>query len=891
MAISVNGLSLYPAEAIPTPIHPVSTKKSSPVRDLAQQIAPPPAQEFTPRLLPVGLLVNGRTKLESISVLGQEDGEKAIRFEDWLLPFDELARALGWRIKELDGQMEISTSNQKFLLPTNKIVEDRRLGRAIAIKDLAAIPGYVLKFDIYQYAIAITRAEGSNGQLGTAKEQPIVLEGLPTLFPGSLGFNIVQQRITATGTTSDGGSNVTQGEFQAAGNVGDAGWYLRINQATFADINTWNISDLSVLRQRRENDLLFGSQIPFWLLNESGSTGTYWGATTVFRQGFDPPVQLASGDYSLPERLQARRTTRAISGRATPGTIVQLVRKDRSQLLQELLVDSSGIYRFNNIAVSGNLDDTFTGRDYQVLLYPRGLLTDPPVIQDVKFSSFSGQIPSGAQAWVFSAGANRVTNGNFGNFDRLQGGILYRRGLNDTLTVGAGVVYDQELRGVGEIFWQPINPLEISLSATTDSKQWSHLGRLTYNPSDDFSLSATSDRLSTNANSFWRLGQSFAALGSYDSVRGPAIGGQYFTSSNNSSTFVQADVDLQGRVRTSANQRIDNIQATFRSNEASSSTQLIYRVDDSNEFALGYQSSETSALWRYRSPELTDDGRSLWQTELGYAVGNGGSGILANAGFNFLPGVQLRASYRGGVSAGNQDSYSLELTTTLLTSGGIRGTTSAIEEFHTLGKVVVQPFLDRNQNGRQDPGEEGYWDPQLILVNQQPITQFRPRVYDNRGDFNLPSGSYRIDIDPAGYPINFSSRSDAIRVEVVPGGVTTIALPLIPTYLVTGFAKNTSGEELAGGRVEATNIKTRVKTVSITNDSGFFTLENLEQGEYQITVSGYSTKPDQIKIGPNSPPSQQINLTVTIPESKPKEISMKVDAAPRPHVAVVINDW
>ena len=114
------------------------------------------------------------------------------------------------------------------------------------------------------------------------------------------------------------------------------------------------------------------------------------------------------------------------------------------------------------------------------------------------------------------------------------------------------------------------------------------------------------------------------------------------------------------------------------------------------------------------------------------------------------------------------NSYAIEFTTTLLTSGGVRGTFDRIEDLRTLGKVVFQPFLDKNQNGRQDPGEESYWDPLLIRVNERPLTQYRPQVIDNRGDLNLPSGSYRLDLDPAGYPINYRSRTDALRVEVVP---------------------------------------------------------------------------------------------------------------------------
>ena len=79
----------------------ISTPVANP--NLSQQVPPRPVDTFTPRLLPVGLIVNDRTKLESFSVLGQENGTDAVKFDDWLIPFDELAQALGFKIKEKDN--------------------------------------------------------------------------------------------------------------------------------------------------------------------------------------------------------------------------------------------------------------------------------------------------------------------------------------------------------------------------------------------------------------------------------------------------------------------------------------------------------------------------------------------------------------------------------------------------------------------------------------------------------------------------------------------------------------------------------------------------------------------------------------------------------------------
>jgi Carboxypeptidase regulatory-like domain len=863
--------------------------------NFAQQVAPSGTDRFTPSILPVGLIVNGKTRLESFSVLGQENGSEAVKFEDWLLPFDELAQALGFKIKEIDGQLELSTSSQKFRLPESKIIGNRTLGRAILVRDFAAIPGFKVKFDVNKYAVDITMPGSVRDNFGV--EAPvIVLDGLDQVKPsGNLGVSIIQERLNTSGKIGNGSSSAIQGELRAAGNILDAGWYLRLDQQPIGDTKNWNLSDGVILRQRTTDDLIIGSQSPFWQFRGT-STGSYWGATTVYRQGFEPPVRFYGGDYVLSERLQARRTGRTISGKAEPGTLVQLVRNDRNVLVKEILVDSSGIYRFDNVVVSGNLDSDLIGQDYKVLLYPRGQLTANPIVQDIAFTSFSGQIPVGASAIVVSAGGNRISSGNFGSFDAAQGGVLYRRGISDSLTLGAGVAFDRSLKGIGELFWQPSNPLEISMSAAVGGQQSDYIGRLNYRPSNNFSLTSTSDQLSTSANAYWRVANNYSVTSSYESLRGAAIGGEYFANDTNTSTRLAADIDTKGKIRTSANQRWNDLQASYQGNESALNAQLAYRLsnkdqsDSGHEFVLGYQNSRettnatnstlTSTLWRYRSPDRVGDGRSLWQTELGYGFSGVGSGILANADLNFIPGLQLRGSYRGVSDNSAQGSYAIELTTTLLTSGGIRGTFDKVEDFRTVGKVVFQPFLDKNQNGRQDAGEESYWDPLLIRVNERPLAQYRPSVTNDRADLNLPSGSYRMDIDPAGYPINYRSRTDALRVEVVSSGVTTVAVPLVPAYVSIGVVKDAKGDAVAGARVEATHLRTKTKVFSITNDAGFYTLEGLEQGEYQINVGGLPSTPNQLKITASSQPSQELNLTVTIPAENTSPVAPPAPTSP-----------
>jgi hypothetical protein len=861
----------------------VAPAKSTAVKqDVSQSIPTTPAvipQET--QTLTVGLMVNGKNILSSINIRGKEDGEKAVEFDRWLVPFDEVMEALKFKVDpELNGKIEISSALFKFPLPVDRLVKDPQIGRSIAIKDLNTIPGITAKFNLNKYAIDLVIPTLDRNSTASIIEQPILVDGLPVAQPAKWGIGAIQERINVYGQNKAPGT--TQGELKAVGNILDANWYLRVDQPQFDRFNNWNITDAVVIRQRPQHDLVIGSQSPFWR-RQGSSAGSYWGGTSIWREGFTPPVQLSGSDFSVNDRLQSSRVARSIVGQAFPGTLVQLVRGTQVQVLQEALVDNSGFYRFDNIIVGNGLDSSF-GQDYRVLIYPNGQLTANPEIRPAQFSTTPGQLPTGASALVVSGGANRITTGNFGDFDAVQGGALYRRGVSESLTVGVGAAFDRELVGVGDIFWQPNNiPLQVAVSATT-GKQWDVVGRLDYRPSNEFFLTSNLDQFSSRTDANWQLTPNFTAIGSYDSLRGTNIGGQYQENqSRYSSTYLRAEIDNRARLRFGINQRLNNWQFSHQSNDAASTTQAIYnlsnnpdRVENTNELVANYQtnsqanttnnlsSSFTSLVWRYRSPERTGDGRSLWQSELGYGFNNIGNGLVAGIDFNLLPGLRLRGSYRGA-SENGRDSYALELTSTLLTSGGIQGTDARIEDLRAVGQIELTAFYDTNANGRRDPGEQSYYDPLLFKINQKPLKNFRVENGTDLATIKLPPDTYRLDIDPSGYPVNYRGSIEAMRVDIVAGNLTKISVPLVPAYVYTGTIQDTAGQPVAGAKVEAISIKNGAKLSSITNDAGVYYLEGLEQGEYKLTVSGLASKPDRIRLESTSKPVQELNLSVNIP--------------------------
>ena len=122
--------------------------------------------------------------------------------------------------------------------------------------------------------------------------------------------------------------------------------------------------------------------------------------------------------------MQASQIGRTITGIAQPGTLVRLTEAFGDRVIGEVLVDSSGTYRFENV----KSDNQYFGSSYRVLLYPEGRLTAQPEIREATYSVVPGQLPAGSSALVFSGGLRRdFQNQNvLGSFSEFRGGIAQR---------------------------------------------------------------------------------------------------------------------------------------------------------------------------------------------------------------------------------------------------------------------------------------------------------------------------------------------------------------------------------------------------------------------------------------------------------------------------------
>jgi hypothetical protein len=88
-------------------------------------------------VLPIGIQVSGRTAVKSALVRGSEDGSQAINFDDWLVPYEVMIKALNIRVTNLpNGQVQLRSPTVAFNLNLSRIRLDPEIGAVLSISDL-----------------------------------------------------------------------------------------------------------------------------------------------------------------------------------------------------------------------------------------------------------------------------------------------------------------------------------------------------------------------------------------------------------------------------------------------------------------------------------------------------------------------------------------------------------------------------------------------------------------------------------------------------------------------------------------------------------------------------------------------------------------------------------
>ena len=830
-------------------------------------------------VFPVGINIERRTVNTSALVKGAEDGLTAINFEQWLIPFDLVIEALQIKVSTLDnGIVELRSPGIVKKIDLQKLLTDQDLGLVFQVSEIRDILGVPTEFDIQEYTIKFAPpwlnlvTSNSNNKVA---DLPIDLTGLTKVNPAGFTFTKLGQRLRFNNSNLEDLDFDSQNDLNAIGTIFGGSWYAQVKQSDLTDIGSWQLGELQYLRQTDSIDYAIGSQPTFW---QSASDGQYWGLTTIKRFGFIPHRNSASRGFNANLRRQPEVINRAIAGIAQPEDVVHLVTKRKQEVLQEIVVDQTGIYQFYDIDSRQN--------DYQVLIYPNGRLTVTPEVRDVILTHVSGQLSAGTSTVATSVGMKRnlSTDSFGGKFSNLGGGVSYRRGVSEQLTLGTGIVIDNSLFTSGELFYQPNNiPLQLGISTliNPELKDLDYTAYFNYQPTDKLNLNFNGNSSNHNLRLNWRTSPDLSFRAANNNRDNVSIGFTFskhdWLSKKKQQFSLLSSIDYGDRQGLSQriNARFNTLQFSHQGDRDATFSRLSYQLANNSanprgqSIFLGYDtrnSKDSNSVinlgWNYRSKQNSNNGGNLWDLELGYGFNNQGSAPIAALTTRAIMGTTLRLSYQGISPRDNNSRLRIDIFPNLRLQGKLSLSDRNLTKLRTQGGLLVRPFADQNNNGQLDKGEKIHTaDAELLLTVNHKSLRSIPKDITKQGVFmTLPPGEYRLDLDPAGYPFNLSPTESSYGVQVTAGSYTKLNIPLKFSYTVIGTVTDSQGIPVAGARVQAVASKSSQSVFSITNSAGVYFLEDLTQDTYNIKVNDQSVDVKHLKITPDSEPLEEVNF-------------------------------
>jgi len=829
------------------------TKQAS---QITSEVTMPSVDERPLEIFLVDINIGDRNVASSATIRGISDDTQAIQLSSWQIPTSQLFPALKISVTVLEeGRLELSSPGFVTQVDAETLTADPDLGQVISVGDIERLLSVSVQFNATE-SLLVLEPQWANEQ----PSLPVVTAGLPAIT--SPRFNISSVRQQTTLSTRDNRQPNIQGNLSAVGSLSGGSWYVRAHQPDVADRTTWQLREAQYLRQTDAADYVAGTQPTFW----PASGNQYWGLTTVQRFGFEPQTADRNG-FSPVLRLRSSDVAQTIVGEADPGTLVRLALKPNNETIDEVLVDSSGRYRFESVS-------TADVRRWQLLLYPNGQLSADPEVRSPEFlSPLLGQLNKGTAALIASGGIRTGdTDSFFGNVDQATGGAAYRWGASDGLTVGLGAVYDESWQGLGELFYHPSGwPLQLAVSAISTGQ---YNANVFYKPSRQFDLSFSSDEQAQRFDANWRVG-SRVRLSASGNTRDKAIrlGASGSLRQNRFYLSGSGYVDTRGDLSWRLNSRWEQFQLSHRRDERATSTVLNYALrqplSSGHTLFLSYdtQRAERRSLlqtgWRYHSRARSHSGRDLWRFALGYGFGRSGNGLIASATTGVIPGLSMQLRYEGISLLSDSSTFRIELSPLFGLQPSLSLSDVRPEDIRNEGNLLIQPFFDANANGVREPDEPIHTEDldSLLLLNHQRASRLQPEITQQGMLIKKEPGLYRLDLDPTGYLLNWRPSQTAYAVEITAGSQTVASIPLVQSYTISGTVTNSQGEAVAGAVVEVIAAENN-STLSFTDQDGIFFLERLDQGTYQLLVNGQPAQPQQVELDTDSPASQTLNLLI-----------------------------
>lgn len=588
------------------------------------------------------------------------------------------------------------------------------------------------------------------------------------------------------------------------------------------------------------------------LVNGISLTGLQFGYSNLSEDRFSPSY---NANELLPRRSRPVQTFR---GQVPPASFVQLRVGGIAVAQQQVGFD--GQYEFLDVRLPVGQSN-----EIEVLIFDRNDLRVPRDIRSVRLNASDLLLPSGGNVQLAGLGfsGNLVQNTFFDDYTSSNEGepvgfYQLRQGIAKNLTFeGSLQAVPDAFQGQAGLIWRLANP--VILSASVGNSR----GELAYAADLDIQL----DKLEINANS-QSLPQGYR-IGSIGERFNHSLELKYRFSnkfnlgfiarsrqdSSNSADYILPTFSVRPFSTLSLNGRPDIngdylFNAFFR---PSNSTRLSFNTygdayisDFRYDLKRNYQVSFGTEFGRSLAPRYSASfgrsPRSLRQLSwnLGLAYSDGQFGPLIGTSMQVLPGLFARLDYQGipsrarnGFGGFDDGRLSVSLISDLSFAGGkiapARASGIGKERGAIAGKLALK---DRKKNWELDGSVIRIYNNKNKLVGSS-------KTNDDGNFFigNLKAGTYVVELETEGLPIELAVPKTSMVAEVANSAVTRLNFPIRIEYGAAGRITDIAGKPISQVRIELMNGSGARVLSAVTDKFGLYRLDGVPVGKYTLRIS------------------------------------------------------
>ncbi len=785
----------------------------------------------------VGVLINGK-EVGTIDVLIQNN--------TLFIPLESFARTAGFTLEQnnrfITAKTPLGTIN---LQPDN-------------LKQINGIV-YITKFGLQQQLKIDVELNTADINLlvdlpwrgGGQRSAAVNLK--PDVLPPNTAFSTLQQELNVT--TYSGQTDIRASTL-LGGRLAGGSWRARLEN-DFQ--NAPNLSEYFFYKRNGQFLYQIGRQqlglSP--LLDGLSLTGLQFGYTNL-------PPESFNTSYSANELLPRRsRPVQTFSGSAPPASLIQL--RVGGSIVAQQQVGFNGLYEFTDVNLPAGLNNQI-----EVLIFDRNNLRAPREIRTVRINASDLLLPAGGNTQLAGVGftGNLVQSSLFGdsryrlnNEGELAGFYNLRQGLSSNLTFEGGVqALPSSVQAQAGLVWRPVGPAILSASVGSSND------KLGYSADLDIQL----DRLQITANSQSlpqryfsnfrnitelynhslearysfgnRLDIGFVARSRQTEINSTSYIMPTFSARPFSSLFLSGRPDFEGRYLFNA-----FFQPNWATRLSFNTYGDTYISDLSYQFAKNYQMSlggefSASDLARYtvRVGYTPNDFRAFgWNLGVGFTA-DGQVGPVAGASMQLLPGLIGRIEYQGIPSRSlsylggfGNDRLSISLVSDLSFGGGRVAPGWSASVSKERGAISGQLALARGSKNFDLSGSS-------IRVFDKRNQMVGAATTDSKGNFmvgNLPEGTYIVELEPDGLPVELSVQKTSLIAQVANSAVTRLDFPLRTEYGLAGRVTDVAGQPVSQVQLELTNPQGARVISAVTDQYGLYRLDGVPTGKYTLRVS------------------------------------------------------